>query len=295
MTDQDQSGDDPRFDDPAYDDIRDLLGSLRVSEPVPDAVVTRLDETLAALTADRRETAPVEREPAPVVPLRRRSRMAPRLLVAAAAVVVVGAGGIGLSEVLGTQSDDLATSATAESDSGGASPDFGPAPSAPTPLTTTPQNSPPGNLLGAEGDRAASVLPEFTTAGFATQAEAFDDTLVRLASGGAFADSDGSLDSSGTAAPRDEAGGDASPGETTDSPTRKDLSTVERQRAYARFSATAKAACPGPVGLAATVVPITFDGEPAALAVYLENDGAQLYEAWSCDGRTMLATTVVQR
>src|SRR6478672_12026110 len=62
------------------------LGSAPDAASMPPDVAARLDETLAGLVAEREEA------PADVVPLRR--RWAPRVAVAAAAVIVIGAGGV---------------------------------------------------------------------------------------------------------------------------------------------------------------------------------------------------------
>jgi hypothetical protein len=87
--------------DPAQDErIRRLLADARHTEPMPEAVVARLDRVLSGLSEDRTERA--ERaegaERAEVVDLMaRRRRTVGQLLVAAAAVVAVG---FGMSQVL---------------------------------------------------------------------------------------------------------------------------------------------------------------------------------------------------
>ena len=104
---------------PADDErIRRLLAEARHTEPMPEAVATRLDGVLASLSADRaqrREDLAHEDHRAPVVDLaaRRRRRTAANLLVAAAAVLVVG---FGITQVLpdgmsGSDGDPAATSA----------------------------------------------------------------------------------------------------------------------------------------------------------------------------------------
>lgn len=70
--------------------IRALLADAKYDEPMPDAVVARLDRVLAGLAEE-----PLE--PANVVPLAERRRRATRMLVAAAAVVVAG---IGIGQVV---------------------------------------------------------------------------------------------------------------------------------------------------------------------------------------------------
>ena len=87
--------------DPAQDErIRRLLADARHTEPMPDAVVARLDRVLAGLSDDRTERADrADRaDRAEVVDLMaRRRRTVGQLLVAAAAVVAVG---FGITQVL---------------------------------------------------------------------------------------------------------------------------------------------------------------------------------------------------
>lgn len=100
MTDRDDPAlDDPAFDDPAHADLRRLLASARVDSPMPDDVARRLDDTLATL---HREPSGQEAAGA-VVPLRR--RLAPRLLAAAAALVVLGGVGTVVAQQLGSTSE----------------------------------------------------------------------------------------------------------------------------------------------------------------------------------------------
>lgn len=94
------------------DDVRTLLAGLRVEEPLPDAVATRLDAALADLVAERRAGALNAAEPASggrVVPLRRRW---PQLVAAAAAVVVVGTG---VQQVMQGGVDSMTSAGQAES------------------------------------------------------------------------------------------------------------------------------------------------------------------------------------
>lgn len=305
MTDQDRPQDEPEyepgFDDPAYDDVRDLLASARVTDPVPADVVARLDDTLASLTADRRgAAADLEPDDAPavVVPLRRRSRVAPRLLAAAVAVVVVGAGGIGLSQVLETRSsDDMATADSAESaggdDFGAIDPESAPAPAAPRDQDLN------GLTDGEELTRLMArtqAVPRFTTAAFATQVAAFSGRNLALPWSTTANESGSPI--SGDGVVKDNSKDARSTPSPTGSPFKGtplagSSGSLPATRGSLSYSA-AKAACPGPIGTPATLVPILYDGQPASLAVHPPSDGTQLYEAWSCDGRTMLASAVVQ-
>jgi hypothetical protein len=98
------------------EELRRLLADARHTEPMPDAVVARMDDVLAGL----RETAP---ESSPVTPpgdgivvtlSARRRRRAAGLLVAAAAIVV---GGVALAQNLPSSSSSSST--TAEANAGG--------------------------------------------------------------------------------------------------------------------------------------------------------------------------------
>jgi hypothetical protein len=102
---------------PEQDAVRRLLADARHDGPTPPEVVARLDDTLAALVADR-GPAPLageeHRPSAPVVDLgARRRRMAGVGLLAAAAVVVAGVAiGQGLPGMSG--SDDAGSTASSD-------------------------------------------------------------------------------------------------------------------------------------------------------------------------------------
>lgn len=296
MNDQENPEREPGFDDPAYDDLRALLAEARVTEPVPADVAARLDETLAALTADRRTEPVPDEAPASVVPLRRRSRLAPRLLAAAAAVVVVGAGGVGLAQVLSTQSasDDMVTAESA--DAPDVADEFGPAaPEAEAPRDQALNGFDGLNDLTARLSNSKAV-PRFTTAGFAREAAAFSGRDLAL-TWGYILDSTAERDEGTTASPPRPASPTATAKSeaTSGSGTAGGLSAARPATPDPRSGYfAAKAACPGPVGTEATLVPILYDGRPASLAVYPVTDGTQLYEAWSCDGRILLASARVQ-
>jgi hypothetical protein len=103
--------------DPAQDErIRRLLADARHTEPMPEAVVARLDRVLAGLSDERTERSErAERaDRAEVVDLMaRRRRTVGQLLVAAAAVVAVGFGITQVLPDLGGSSGDDAQEATA--------------------------------------------------------------------------------------------------------------------------------------------------------------------------------------
>jgi hypothetical protein len=104
---------------PQQEAVRRLLADTRHDGPPPPEVVARLDETLAALVADR-GTAPLDGAPAtssertaPIVDLSaRRRRLAGVGLLAAAAVVVAG---VAIGQVLPRGSGDAGSSATSDS------------------------------------------------------------------------------------------------------------------------------------------------------------------------------------
>lgn len=98
------------------EEVRRLLGEARHVEPMPPEVVARMDRVLEELADE-----PGRR--APVVDLAVRRRRVTSLLVAAAAVVMVGIG-IGQIGDLGAESGDDASSsadAGADADAGGSS------------------------------------------------------------------------------------------------------------------------------------------------------------------------------
>lgn len=100
--------------DPAEDErIRRLLADARHTEPMPEAVVARLDRVLSGLSDDRTERAERADRAEVVDLMARRRRTVGQLLVAAAAVVAVG---FGITQVLpdmGGSSDGDAQEATA--------------------------------------------------------------------------------------------------------------------------------------------------------------------------------------
>ena len=115
MNDQHEPGPDD-FDDPEHAWVRDLLGDARVEEPVPDDVVARLDQTLAALQAERAASrGPSPDESPTVVPLRR--RLPSRLTAAAAAVIVLGAGGVAIAQLGGNGSGGSGATSSNAADS----------------------------------------------------------------------------------------------------------------------------------------------------------------------------------
>ena len=100
--------------DPAEDErIRRLLADARHTEPMPEAVVARLDRVLSGLSDDRTERAERADRAEVVDLMARRRRTVGQLLVAAAAVVAVG---FGITQVLpdmGGSSDGDAQETTA--------------------------------------------------------------------------------------------------------------------------------------------------------------------------------------
>jgi hypothetical protein len=111
--------------DPAQDErIRRLLADARHTEPMPEAVVARLDRVLAGLSDERTERADRADRAEVVDLMARRRRTVGQLLVAAAAVVAVG---FGITQVLpalgggsgGDAQETTAGGAAADSAEGG--------------------------------------------------------------------------------------------------------------------------------------------------------------------------------
>lgn len=103
------------------EEVRGLLAEAAPREPMPSEVASRLDSVLADLVSERAGT-----EPHNVVPLPTRRRRWPQVLVAAAAVSVLG---LGVGSLLGngaltpTQEDSATAGAESGEDAAGESAD----------------------------------------------------------------------------------------------------------------------------------------------------------------------------
>jgi hypothetical protein len=261
------SPDERDFDDPALDEVRRLLAGARATEGVPEDVAARLDATLASL---REERSAEDGPAAPVVPLRRRFA---RVLVAAAAVVVVGSGGVGIAQLAdhGSGSDSRSSAdraVTADRDSAGA----GVAPTAPG---TAPEKTP---LYSALADAA---LPSLTTARFGQQVSRLMRTTY-------------AADARTSAPPttsQDRSKGLAGELAASQAPS---APPVTRSPAPATADGAEPAvSCPGPVVPGAITVPAVLDGAPVALVFRPSTPEEQVVEAWSCDGATLLVSATV--
>lgn len=266
----------PAFDDPAYDALRAELGDLGGGGPMPADVVTRLDDVLADLGG-----APAGADPV-VVPLRRRSRLGPRLLVAAAAVVAVGGGGVGLANVL--QDGRGADKAT----------------------TMTADESVPDAEIGAGGHVDLDQLhaggatagysrgaPELTSTTFATGARTLiakdallAATLQRVERAQAFDATDGVGGLAGplnTPAPDDRDG--ASSGDAQGAENGATDRSAEQLKNLG--------ACGVRKIAGAVVRTVLLDRSPALLVVYPEVDGTRLVQARTCDANTVLVSATL--
>lgn len=275
------SPDEERFDDPAHDEIRALLGDARVTEPTPAEVVSRLDDVLAGLRPEAAVTEhpvaehPVAGRPSNVVPLRR--RWAPRLLAAAAVVVVAGGAAVGVGQVV--QQDRSADSATAEQDSGGVTTQDS--------EQSAPERADAPTPRDAALDRlpAAQALPNLTAADFADTARTLSRQVLELRK------TDGLEESysfGSPSAPTPSAGLDASP-QSAEPQALSDLLTDRRGATAKRLAEL----CAGPAGSEATKVRVRFEGELAVLLFGQVADGEQPVSAWTCDGSRLLAQTTV--
>ena len=284
----------PDFDDPAHDRLRELLSSARVDTPVPADVADRLDATLAELTGRAAPSPPVpEEDDHAVVPLRRRARLAPRLLAAAAVLVVAGAGAVGLTQVLKDDGSDRATSADsaspAESAGGLAATGDRPAqPSAPN-LSLNGQRQDGSTFSLARGS-----VPVLSTADFAPGADGLQlNALTKVQRAAELASrvtATKRLDERSPATATGKAGAagvNPGPQVPTAAAGDKDVRTSLRTA-----SALARS-CAGPRMAGTSSYPIVLDGAPAVLVVHPANAGSKLVEAWSCDGSQVLAFTTV--
>ncbi|MET3961949.1 hypothetical protein ABIE44_001883 [Marmoricola sp. OAE513] len=263
----------PDFDDAAHDALRGLLADARADEPLPPDVAARLDATLAGLVAARvaEEVEAVNT----VVPLRRKP-LAPRLLGAAAAIVLVGGIGVGLSQISTNGGDADSKSATA-SDAGASREEAPGAASDGVPETAAGSGGNPA--APQELNQFTSTPARFTAAGFDEQAAAYARTTTRL-----YDLSHGYADPPPTSAGKDGAKNDAR------------ATQKQRQDGITSLLAdvAANASCAGPeVDDESVVVRILFDKSPATLVLRPQTKGGQVVEAWSCDGATRLASTTV--
>lgn len=293
MTDDDF--DEADFDDPAHASIRDLLASARVATPVPAEVAARLDATLAELTGQTSSPAPVPDEAYPVVlPLRRRARLAPRLLAAAAVVAVAGAGAVGLNQILGNHGSvhpTTADSATSAGTGSQAQPEKAP----------TDFDAKNGGILdgssSATNEAVLGRIPALTTADFADQAGTLDLPSARLFS---LAEVDKAPSGLSAAVPkpsstRSEPGSSGSaPGSNApQAPNRAPKNDLAAQTRALRYAALQARGCVGPKMDGTSQYAIVLDSRPAVLVVHAANAGTRLVEAWSCDGSKVLAFTTV--
>ncbi len=267
----------PAFGDPAYDDLRTDLAGLRATDPMPADVAARLDAVIADLSGSAApvaaSAAPVpddQPEPAPVVPLRKRSRVGPRLLVAAAAVVVVGAGGIGLAQVVRDGSDDLKTSADSA------------ATGATAPGAAVDSDSAAESPELDEGTPAAAArVIVLTTAGFDAEVRTLLATAVAPTASEQLPEAQDGLTRSASPLP--------TPGPADLEEQRNALKDLD-SALLSQYATTKRADC-APVVKGATTVPVVLDGRPAVLAVFEAADGTVRVEARDCTGSVVLVST----
>jgi hypothetical protein len=254
--------------------IRALLAELGAGpdgEPMPPEVAARLEDTLALLVAERGRAGAAANtgndesdSPGKVVPIRRRWQ--PRLAGAAAAVVVLGAGGVAVANfgLLGGSSSSADRAGAGDSTTAGSSPE-----------ATATSPAPGGDPLGRrEASIAGASLPAISATSFASDVKAL---LQRRASLVPPAEKLSAPDASAGAAP------ESSPG-----PTSSDQ--AKRAPAGAQFHKS----CPGPeITDGAFPDPVRYDGDPAVLVVHPEHDGHRLVEAWDCAGDRRLASTTL--
>jgi len=267
VSDSEDRLDERAFDDPAHDEIRRLLADARVTDPIPDDVAARLDATLASLREQSREEAA---PPSSVVPLRRRIG---RVLVAAAVVVVVGGGGVGIAQLAGSGSGGSADSAGSRSvaaDEGG---------SGSKTSGGVPQPAAPETVAG----QVAKALPHLTTARFGqgvsrlmrTTYAALDTRAPKATTPQSDAPQDLDNLAEGYLAP-------SAPPVTAAPPSALTGDYLDRAQT-----------CVGPVAPDAVAVPASLDGALVALVFPPPTADAQVVEAWSCDGSSLLASTTV--
>lgn len=170
---------------PAQEAVRRLLADARHDGPPPADVVTRLDETLAALVADR-GSAPLDgaratssERTAPVVDLAaRRRRLAGVGLLAAASVVVAG---VALGQVLPRGSGDAGSTAGSDSslaESGAESgPESGPGSGA---ATESEDSGTSSAEVAPESLKSSTATPSAGRPAISAADPALERTLVEL-------------------------------------------------------------------------------------------------------------------
>lgn len=166
--------------------VRRLLAEARHDEPMPADLAARLEDVLAGLVAEREEAE--EPAPATVVPLRRRRRW-PQVLVAAAAVSVLGYATTTAVLDSGTSGDAGSTAETtsdnsAEDFGGGAEPDV----EAGAPQSPGPTSGPLKDALGEIDVRRLerlreATLPQQLDQLLSTRTYATDSTTISAACG----------------------------------------------------------------------------------------------------------------
>jgi hypothetical protein len=263
----------------ANDDIARLLADARVTDPLPGDVADRLDATLADLVVSRETRVTASRTPSNVIPLRR--RVLPRVLVAAAAIVVVTGAAIAAPHI--HERNTGQNSGAASADSAGSGSQSG----------AVPRSLPATKGLKAQSQHAAEGTMPMAIAGSLVQltSDHFRADVRKLVR---------TLDASARTAygavgvPTASA---APTVPTVPSPTDDGLAG-----SGGSLTDTVKAPdCPTPTGLdpGAEVIAVTVDGAPAVLVVHPMKDGSRLAQAFSCDAgaadATPLASATVPR
>jgi hypothetical protein len=245
------------------------LGSGPDGETMPPEVAARLDDTLARLVAERADAgespgdapddAPDSQRTGSVVPLRR--RWVSRMTTAAAAVIVLGAGGVAAAN-LGVFSGDSPMSADSAESAGDSSAEKSVPETAGSDTGATSDSPTPSDSSGREGVASAVAVPRVSAKSFASDVTALLRARTSLVT---------PERRSGSGSTQDQ---DAAP----EGPAR----ALEARD------------CAGPkITDGAVPNPIRYDGGLAVLVVHPERDGGQLVEAWTCDGDRLLAGTTV--
>ncbi len=257
---------DPDLDPGQEERVRALLADLGrdpAAAQMPAAVTVRLEDTLAELTALRAAGGAADQHPVPasdsdsdsatVVPLTRGRRWSSRWAAAAAAVIVLGAGGVTVAGLdllgAGSPSADDASAGGAQSEA---------------------------ESLDDSGSEAPQTAPSLPGDSGADQRSLVGTTLPDLRSS-SFADDAASLLQAKSAAPR---GTDGSAPDPEAQEGREDTEP-------------SNPACPGPTSARSTAgevqrLTVTYDGRLATLLERRPAAGTRLVEAWTCTGDRLL-------
>lgn len=242
-------------------EVRRLLADARHGEPIPEDVAARLDRVLAQLAA-----GDPEHDPGWVIELTSwRRRRAASLLVAAAAIVAIG---VGLSQVVGTGTNNSgADSAQSDTQSG-----------------VDPEDAP--KEVGAQSERPEADTGLLSAGGSSTDMLYAASNPIRIRAEHFATDVERARRAAavrGAAAESDESGSQSAPsGDQTDGVTGGSDGAVPEPEPATWFECT-----PADFGKG-RLIPVLYDDEPAVLALRKPVGDTQVVELLQCGSGEIL-------